>query len=66
MSLDYDLVLEEIGEFGPWQRGVAALAWVPAAFVGVHSLMFSFTGKSLDGAGRCCLGAPLPYVLIHS
>ena len=47
--MDFDRVLAEVGEFGRWQQGVQLLAWVFAAFGGVHALLFSFTGA----VGNC-------------
>ena len=37
-------VLEHIGEFGAWQRGVSLWCWLAYVMTGVHSLMNSFTG----------------------
>ena len=50
-ELDYDVLVETIGEFGWFQKLTCALLWVPAAVGGVHVLMYSFTGtnKSLCG-----------------
>ena len=44
-ELDYDVLVETIGEFGWFQKLTCALLWVPAAVGGVHVLMYSFTGK---------------------
>ena len=37
-------VLQQIGEFGAWQRGVSLWCWLAYVMTGVHSLMNSFTG----------------------
>ena len=42
--LDYDDLVGEIGEFGLFQKIACFLLWVPAAFGGVHVMMYSFTG----------------------
>ena len=31
MPVDYDGILEEIGELGPWQAKLFALLWLPSA-----------------------------------
>ena len=41
---NYDDFVEEIGEFGLWQKFVCFLLWFPAAAGGIHVLMYSFTG----------------------
>jgi len=43
-ELDYDVLVETIGEFGWFQKLTCALLWVPAAVGGIHVLMYSFTG----------------------
>ena len=43
-ELDYDVLVEAIGEFGWFQKLTCALLWVPAAVGGIHVLMYSFTG----------------------
>ena len=42
--LDYDKLVEEIGEFGIFQKIACLLLWFPAAAGGIHVLMYSFTG----------------------
>ncbi|XP_023325327.1 organic cation transporter protein [Eurytemora carolleeae] len=42
--MNYDLILEELGEFGAWQIGIALLLWLPASLDGVQILMASMTG----------------------
>ena len=43
----FDEVLEEVGEFGPWQLIMSLLLWIPPTMGGVHVLMYSFTGVYL-------------------
>ena len=43
MPVDYDGVLEEIGELGPWQRRLFALLWVPSATSAMAVFMYDFT-----------------------
>ena len=45
---NYDDFVEEIGEFGLWQKFVCLLLWFPAAAGGIHVLMYSFTGLAPD------------------
>ena len=45
VKMDYDAVLAEIGEFGPWQQGVIVLLWLPPMMAGIHNLLFVFTGN---------------------
>jgi len=52
--MNYDLILEELGEFGPWQICIAMLLWLPAVIDGVQILLFSLTGIS-PGRYRCQL-----------
>jgi len=42
--LDYDKLVEEIGEFGLFQKIACLLLWFPAAAGGIHVLMYAFTG----------------------
>jgi len=46
--MNYDLILEELGEFGPWQIGIALLLWLPAVIDGCQILMASVTGIGPD------------------
>ena len=48
-ELDYDVLVETIGEFGWFQKLTCALLWVPAAVGGIHVLMYSFTGEFFGG-----------------
>ena len=45
---NYDDFVEQIGEFGLWQKFICFLLWFPAAAGGIHVLMYSFTGLSPD------------------
>jgi len=49
----FDEVLEEVGEFGPWQLIMSLLLWIPPTMGGVHVLMYSFTGLSPTKGFRC-------------
>ena len=42
--MDFDDVLEDVGEFGIWQIWNCALLWIPSMIGGIHVLMYSFTG----------------------
>jgi len=44
--MNYDLILEELGEFGAWQKMVAVLLWLPAIIDGVEIMLASVTGLS--------------------
>ena len=43
--MSFDLILDEIGEFGVWQVLVCGILWVPPMVGGIHVLMYSFTGS---------------------
>ena len=43
--MDYDEVLDEIGEFGRWQQVTIVLLWIPPMMAGIHNLLFVFTGR---------------------
>ena len=45
--MEFDSVLSEIGEFGPWQRRTALLLFPCAMFAGIHNLLFTFTGGTI-------------------
>ena len=40
---DYDEVLKELGEFGPWQLRVTLLCWLPIMMQGAFTMMASWT-----------------------
>ena len=42
--LDYDDILEELGELGPWQILHVLLLWLPPMAGGIIVLTYSFTG----------------------
>jgi hypothetical protein len=43
--MNYDKILEELGEFGPWQLIPVILLWFPSIASGIFVLTYSFTGK---------------------
>ena len=42
--MNYDSILEDLGEFGPWQRRVAALLCLVMTMAGVQTLLGPITG----------------------
>ena len=50
--MEFDSVLSEIGEFGPWQRRTALLLFPCAMFAGIHNLLFTFTGVIIQGSPK--------------
>ena len=45
VKVGYDNVLEEIGEFGPWQQWLYLLFWIPPAVSGAIFMLGTFTSK---------------------
>jgi len=43
MAVDYDSVLEDIGQLGPWQRKLFALLCIPSAMSAMAVFMYDFT-----------------------
>ena len=43
--MNYDDILEELGELGPWQILHLLLLWLPVCASGVWTLTYSITGK---------------------
>ncbi len=43
--MDYDEILEHLGEAGPWNWMNQGLCWIPPFIAGVMVLVYSFTGK---------------------
>lgn len=43
-KMNYDDVLEELGELGAWQILHLFLLWLPATAAGIYVLTYSFTG----------------------
>ena len=41
--MDYDKILEQIGEFGPWQKTNSILLWFPAIISGMNVIVSSFS-----------------------
>ena len=50
--MNYDKILVELGEFGPWQIVITLLLWLPAAVDGVMTLIASYTSL-VPEAYRC-------------
>ena len=46
LTMNYDKILEHLGELGPWQLFNVALLWLPPIASGVFTLTWSFTGES--------------------
>ena len=44
-KMNYDDILEELGELGRWQLLHLSLLWLPAMAGGIFVLTWSFTGK---------------------
>ena len=47
LPLNYDEVLEYIGQFGTFQRKIFFLLWLVSAAGGLAVVVFAFTGMSL-------------------
>ena len=43
--MNYDDILEELGELGPWQILHLLLLWLPVCASGAWTLTYSITGK---------------------
>ena len=41
-AMDYDRILTQLGEFGPWQQRNAFLLWLPAVGAGINVLIAAF------------------------
>lgn len=52
--MNYDDILEELGEFGPWHIFMLALLWLPPMASGIFVLTYSFTGLEPQ-AYRCLI-----------
>ena len=50
-QVDYDKVLAQIGQFGPWQKRIHFLLWFISAASGLAVVVFSFTAYN---AGYRC------------
>ena len=47
-ELNYDEVLEYIGQFGPFQKRIFFLLWLVSAAGGIAVMVFAFTGQEPD------------------
>ena len=46
-KVDYDQILNHIGQFGPWQKKIHFLLWLVSAAGGLAVVVFSFTAYNL-------------------
>ena len=46
-KVDYDQILNHIGQFGPWQKRIHFLLWLVSAAGGLAVVVFSFTAYNL-------------------
>ena len=46
--MDYDKILVELGEFGPWQQRNALMLWLPAMADGINILIAAFVMSAPD------------------
>ena len=51
--MNFDRILLELGEFGPWQRRNNLLMWLPSAAAGVNVLIAAFAVMSPRNGYRC-------------
>jgi len=51
--MDYDKILLELGEFGPWQRVNALILWIPAIAGGMNILIASLAVLGPSNGYRC-------------
>jgi hypothetical protein len=47
-KVDYDEILQHIGQFGPWQRRIHLLMWLTSAAGGLAVVVYTFTAFSAD------------------
>ena len=47
-KVDYDQILDHIGQFGTWQKRVHFLLWLVSAAGGLAVVVFSFTAYNLS------------------
>ena len=45
-SVDYDAILDHIGQFGPWQKRIFFLLWLTSAAGGLAVVVYTFTAFS--------------------
>ena len=53
--MNYDEILLELGELGPWQIGHLLALWLPAIASGMFVLTYSFSGLEPSNGFRCSL-----------
>ena len=53
LSMNFDRVLSQLGEFGPWQRRNTILLWLPSAGAGINVLIAAFAVMGPRNGFRC-------------
>ena len=51
--MNFDSILLQLGEFGPWQRRNNLLMWIPSAAAGVNVLIAAFAVMGPRNGFRC-------------
>ena len=51
--MNFDRVLSQLGEFGPWQRRNTLLLWLPSAGAGINVLIAAFAVMGPRNGFRC-------------
>ena len=51
--MNYDKILTQLGEFGPWQRRNNYLLWLPACGAGINTLIAAFAVMGPRNGYRC-------------
>ena len=53
LNMDYDRILTQLGEFGPWQRRLAIMLWIPAVGAGINVMIAAFAVMGPRNGYRC-------------
>ena len=53
LTMNFDRVLSQLGEFGPWQRRNTLLLWLPSAGAGINVLIAAFAVMGPRNGFRC-------------
>jgi len=51
--MDYDRILQELGEFGTWQRINAGMLWIPSIVAGMNIMVAAFAVMEPRNGFRC-------------